>query len=81
MNPDTAEYNKSLDSQDRKICQLLARAINQALPEAETPVYILTWLPGPIEDAERSGAIDAVDVPPMQRAFLSEQAALATLES
>ena len=39
MNPDTAEYNKSLDSQDRKICQLLARAINQALPEAENKIW------------------------------------------
>ena len=39
MHPDTLKYNESLDPQDRDICNLLARAIDQALPEAENRIW------------------------------------------
>jgi hypothetical protein len=39
MQPVTAEYNASLGPQDRDICNLLARAIDQALPEAENKIW------------------------------------------
>jgi hypothetical protein len=39
MHPDTAKYNKTLGKQDREICDLLAREIDQALPEAENKVW------------------------------------------
>ena len=39
MHPDTLKYNESLDPQDRDICNLLAREIDQALPEAENKIW------------------------------------------
>jgi hypothetical protein len=39
MHPDTLKYNESLGPQDRDICNLLARAIDQALPEAENKIW------------------------------------------
>jgi hypothetical protein len=39
MHPDTLKYNEGLDPQDRDICNLLAREIDQALPEAENKIW------------------------------------------
>ena len=39
MQPDTAKYNRSLSAGERKICDLLARAIDEALPEAENKIW------------------------------------------
>lgn len=39
MHPDTAKYNKSLGPQEREIGDLLARAIDEALPEAENKIW------------------------------------------
>ena len=39
MYPDTLKYNESLDLQDRDICNVLAREIDQALPEAENKIW------------------------------------------
>ena len=39
MHPDTLKYNDSLGLQDRDICNLLARQIDQALPEAENKIW------------------------------------------
>ena len=39
MHPDTLKYNESLGPQDRDICNLLAREIDQALPEAENKIW------------------------------------------
>ena len=39
MHPDTVEYNKSLDTESRRICDLLAGEIDQALPEAENKIW------------------------------------------
>src|ERR1700756_5769730 len=39
MHPDTGKYNASLDPLDREICNLLAREIDQALPEAENKIW------------------------------------------
>ena len=39
MHPDTLKYNESLGPQDRDICNLLAREIDRALPEAENKVW------------------------------------------
>ncbi|MCA9077907.1 MAG: DUF1801 domain-containing protein [Planctomycetaceae bacterium] len=39
MNPDTAEYNASLDQSDREICDLLAGEIDKHLPEAENKIW------------------------------------------
>ena len=39
MHPDTLKYNESLGPQDREICNLLAREIDLALPEAENKIW------------------------------------------
>ena len=39
MHPDTLKYTESLGPQDREICNLLAREIDQALPEAENKIW------------------------------------------
>jgi hypothetical protein len=39
MHPDTLKYHESLTPQDRDICNLLAREIDQALPEAENKIW------------------------------------------
>ena len=39
MHPDTLEYIEGLDPQDRDICNLLAREIDQALSEAENKIW------------------------------------------
>jgi hypothetical protein len=39
MHPDTLKYNESLRPQDRDICNLLVREIDQALPEAENKIW------------------------------------------
>ncbi len=39
LNPDTAAYNAALAPADREICDLLAREIGRALPEAENRVW------------------------------------------
>ena len=39
MHLDTVKYNKALAKPDRAICDLLAREIEQALPEAENKVW------------------------------------------
>ena len=39
MHSDTAKYNTSLDPGDQKICDLLAREIDRALPEAENKIW------------------------------------------
>jgi hypothetical protein len=39
MHKDTARYNKSLGPPDRKICDLLARQIDEGLPEAENKIW------------------------------------------
>ena len=39
MHRDVAKYNKSLKGDDKKICELLAEAIDSALPDAENKVW------------------------------------------
>lgn len=39
MNPETQAYNSALDTGDAAICDLLAREINRALPEAENKIW------------------------------------------
>ena len=39
MHPDTLKYNESLGPQDRDICNLLAREIDQSLSEAENKIW------------------------------------------
>ncbi len=39
MHPDTAEYNRSQTPVEREICELLAREIDRALPEAENKIW------------------------------------------
>jgi hypothetical protein len=39
MHADTANYNESLGPQDREICNILAREIDQSLPEAENRIW------------------------------------------
>jgi hypothetical protein len=39
MHPDTAKYNKALAPEDREICDLLAREIDQSLSEAENKIW------------------------------------------
>ena len=39
MHADTAEYNRALAPDERKICNLLAREIDRALPEAENKIW------------------------------------------
>lgn len=39
MHPDTTRYNSALPPADRSICQLLAKQIDEALPEAENRIW------------------------------------------
>ena len=39
MHSDTVEYNSSLDAEAQEICDLLAREIDLALPEAENKIW------------------------------------------
>ena len=39
IHPETKKYNKALEADDRKICDLLAKEINRNLPEAENKVW------------------------------------------
>lgn len=39
MHPDTAQYNESLEAEDQQICNVLARAIDKHLPEAENKIW------------------------------------------
>lgn len=39
IQSDTAKYNRALSAGDRKICDLLARAIDEGLPEAENKIW------------------------------------------
>lgn len=39
MHPDTAAYNRALAEADRATCDLLAEAIDRALPEAENRIW------------------------------------------
>ena len=39
MHPDTAKYNNALGPHDRELCDLLAREIDKALPEAENKIW------------------------------------------
>jgi hypothetical protein len=39
MHPDTATYNQSLPSDEAAICQRLAEAIDDVLPEAENKIW------------------------------------------
>ncbi len=39
MHPDTAKYNRSQTPVEREICELLAREIDRALPEAENKIW------------------------------------------
>ena len=39
MNPDTSKYNRALGVKEKKICDLLARQIDAALPEAENKIW------------------------------------------
>ncbi len=39
MHPDIEKYNQSLEPKDRKICNLLARKIDESLPEAENKIW------------------------------------------
>ena len=39
MHPDTTKYNKALAPADRKIANLLAKAIDKNLPEAENKIW------------------------------------------
>ena len=39
MHPDTVKYNDALAPDDREICNLLAREIDQNLPEAENKIW------------------------------------------
>ena len=39
MNKDIAAYNKSQSAEDKKICDLLAKEIDAALPEAENKIW------------------------------------------
>ena len=39
MHPDTTKYNKALEPADRKIADLLAKAIDKNLPEAENKIW------------------------------------------
>lgn len=51
MHPDITRYHRSLDEVDRRICDLLAREIDQELAEADSkiwhahPVWFLTGNP------------------------------------
>jgi len=39
MHADTGQYNESLEADERKICELLARTIDEELPEAENKIW------------------------------------------
>lgn len=39
MHPDSMKYNEGQSDSDRKICELLAKEIEQGLPEAENKVW------------------------------------------
>jgi hypothetical protein len=39
MNPETLNYNKSLEPEDREICERLAVEIDRTLPEAENKIW------------------------------------------
>ena len=39
MHPDTQAYNRAQSDADRAICDLLAREIDRALPEAENKIW------------------------------------------
>ena len=39
MHPDTTKYNIALGTRDQKLCDLLAREIDNALPEAENKIW------------------------------------------
>lgn len=39
MHTQTAEYNAAQSTEDRRICELLAREIDRALPDAENKVW------------------------------------------
>jgi hypothetical protein len=39
MHPETAKYNRTLDPDDQKICELLAGEIDQILSEAENKIW------------------------------------------
>lgn len=39
MDPDTRKYNAAQASDDKKVCDLLARAIDRGLPEAENKIW------------------------------------------
>ena len=39
IHPDTAAYNQALEAGDGAICDLLAREIDRALPEAENKIW------------------------------------------
>ncbi len=39
MQPDTAEYNRQHATDDRRICDLLAREIDRHLPEADNRIW------------------------------------------
>lgn len=39
MHPDIVKYNRSLDTEDRDICDLLAREIDRHLPDAENKIW------------------------------------------
>lgn len=39
MHPDSKKYNEGQTESDRKICELLAKEIEQGLPEAENRVW------------------------------------------
>ena len=47
MQPDTATYNQSLNPADKQICDLLAREIGRALPDAENKIWHAhpVWFP------------------------------------
>ena len=44
MHPETREYNKAQSPADRAICELLAKEIDRALPDAENKL----WHGGPV---------------------------------
>ena len=39
MNPDIRQYNEKQDPDHRKVCDLLAQAIDRALPKAESKIW------------------------------------------
>ena len=39
MNPDTKTYNNAQADEDKKICNLLAKEIDKALPDAENKIW------------------------------------------